>query len=344
MPEQFDPHTLDLTLFAPASAEVEQVRLRAEQQAEAIPITPVDLNEKGERYAVVGGNVSQLSEQGWKVVRTEAFKSWFGDWEHIPIEKFRTTQGSVYTYDDAGKTTRFKTATGEQHDAQDVTVFAGMPLDEQQDFLAVLYRDETKERPDGKKLSVRLGEKLPDGTGRVINSRDNISNPDALAIAILNGKNPDGTFTKENVEQARRVTLQPAVGLNAFDTRKFLDTDGQWKRELHLGNRVTEIKYADSDVSKTLEKGEPRLFDDPRSPGARCFIKSVNPLLIDRTHFQLWAEQFGKEAGRREAMMTMLQEAGHDGIFVDGKPLIDSVSGKMLFEDSQILVMNEGQQ
>lgn len=337
MPEQLTTHATDPTLLAPNPTGLEQVRLEIEQQAETIQITPVDLTEKGERYAVVGGNVSQLPEQAWKMVRTEAFKEWYGDWEHIAVEKFRTAQGSVYEYDETGRTTRFKTATGEQHETQDVAVFADMSLDEQQDFLAVLYGDESKPRPDGKKLSVRLGEKLPDGRGKVINSRDDIGNPNALAIAILNGRNQDGTFTKDNVEQARRVTLQPAVGLNAFDTRKFKDVDGQWKRELHLGNRVNEIKYADSDTSKTLEKGEPKLFDDPRDPGKKCFIKSVNPYRIDRASFKQWAEQFGKSEGRREAMLSVLREAGYDGIFVDDKPLMDSVSGKLMFEDEQIL-------
>jgi activator of 2-hydroxyglutaryl-CoA dehydratase len=137
---------------------LEQVRFEVEQQAASIQITPVDLTEKGERYAVIGGNVSQLPEKAFKMVRTEASKEWYGDWEHIPVEKFRTAQGSIYTYDETDRTTRFKTATGEQHETQDVTVFAGNSLDEQQDFLTVLYRDESKARPDEKKLSVHLGE------------------------------------------------------------------------------------------------------------------------------------------------------------------------------------------
>ncbi len=340
MPEQLSTsNSLDPTLFAPSPVQtsLESVRFNAEQQAEAVQVRPVDLNENGERYAVVGGNASQLPEQAWKMVRTGVFKEWFGDWEHIPVEQFKTAQGSVYTYDETGRTARFKTATDEQHDTQGVTVFGAMSLDEQQDFLAVLYGDETKPRPDGKKLSVRLGEKLPDGRGKVVNARTEINDPEALAIVILNGRNPDGTFTKANVEQVKRTSLQPAVGLNTFDTRKFQDSDGQWKRELHLGNRVTEIKYAASDASKTLEKGEPRLYDDPREPSAKCFIKAANPYLIDRESFGPWAEQFGKDEGRREAMVTALHEAGYDGIFVDGKPLMDSVSGKLLFDDEQIM-------
>ena len=76
---------------------------------------------------------------------------------------------------------------------------------------------------------------MPDGRGKVIHFRDEISNPNALAIAILNVHNQDGSFTRDNVEQARKVTMQPTVGQNIFDTRKFKDFDGQWKRELHLG-------------------------------------------------------------------------------------------------------------
>jgi hypothetical protein len=340
MSEQLSPsNSLDTMSFAPSPVQIslEIVRLNAEQQAETVQVRPEDLNENGDRYAVVGGNTSQLPERAWKMVRTDAFKEWFGDWEHIPIEQFKTSQGSIYTYDETGRTTRFKTATGEQDHTQDVTVFGAMSLDEQQDFLTVLYGDEAKPRPDGKKFSVRLGEKLPSGRGKVVNARTEIDDPEALAIAILNGRNPDGTFTKANVEQVKRVSLQPAVGLNTFDTRKFQNSDGQWRRELHLGNRVTEIKYADSEVSKTLEKGEPKLYDDPRDPGAKCFIKATNPYLIDKDRFSLWAEQFGKDEGRREAMMTVLREAGYEGIFVDNKPLRDSVSGKLVFEDEQIM-------
>jgi len=86
-----------------------------------------------------------------------------------------------------------------------------------------------------------------------------------------------------------------------------------------------------------LEKREPKLFEDPRNPGSKCFIKSVNPYCIDRESFRLWAEQFGNCEGRREAMLAVLREAGYDNIFVDDKPLIDSVSSKLMFEDEQIL-------
>ena len=52
------------------------------------------------------------------------------------VKSFKTAKGSVYTYDKDRKTTRFKTATGEQEPRQDITVFVDLTPDEEQEVLS----------------------------------------------------------------------------------------------------------------------------------------------------------------------------------------------------------------
>lgn len=49
--------------------------------AEIIPVRPEDRDTHGNLLVVPGGPVSNLNEQDWKIVRTEHFKEWFGDWQ-----------------------------------------------------------------------------------------------------------------------------------------------------------------------------------------------------------------------------------------------------------------------
>jgi len=48
------------------------------EQSNLIEIKPEDRNAKGKLLVSPEGSVSKLDEQGWKMVRTEAFKQWFG--------------------------------------------------------------------------------------------------------------------------------------------------------------------------------------------------------------------------------------------------------------------------
>jgi hypothetical protein len=58
----------------------DDVMLSATKEAEGITLT---YNDKGQHLAP-NGKPSNLTEQQAKIVRTEAFKSWFGDWENDP--------------------------------------------------------------------------------------------------------------------------------------------------------------------------------------------------------------------------------------------------------------------
>jgi hypothetical protein len=316
-----------LTQGTKKTIDVEEIS----KQSQEIQVRPTDLNEHGHRYAVVGGKPSQLPEHLWKNVRTDEFKAWFGDWEHIPVARFKTAKGSIYNYDSEGRTSRFKSATNEQHDPQDVTVFADLDIEEAQDFM-LAYR--TQQELAGKRIKLYVTEKLPDGTGKIIRNRTDIEDEERLTLAVING-NQNGRFSPENVVMVKRATLQPAVGLNTFDTRHFQE-NGETLTERHLGNKVVALDYEKSPISKTLRQGEPQLFPDPREPGKVCFIKSANPYRIDAATFSDWVKQFGDGEGRRDAIMNALSEKGYDGLFVDGAPSVDKVSGKPLFDDDQI--------
>lgn len=309
------------------------------QQAKDVPVTPADINDRGERFAVSGGYKSNLSEEHWKMARTPAFKKWFGDWEHIPVEKVRTSQGSEYTYDKDGKTSRYKTATGEQQATQDLAVFLHMDVQEEQDFLEA-YRTEGGLKIDGKRVKVYVVEKTGDSGGRIIRNKEDVQDEKKLGVAVLNGRDGD-SFVAANVVQIKRASMQPAVGLNVYDTRHYMEGDDQ-VTERHLGNKVDGLQYARSETSQMLANGEPRLFQDPSKPEdpiAKCFIKSLNPYRIDKASFESWlqAANATDPARKREVVMEVLKREGYDGLILDGQPALDSVTGKPYFEEGQIL-------
>lgn len=302
-------------------SQLERVRLDAEMQAQFIEIAPLDLNERGERYAVAGGAPSGLPEHLWKLVRTDAFKQWYGDWQHAPVEQFQTAHGSVYTYDSEGCTTRYKTATGEQHATQDITVFVDLSASEEQVFLAAYRR--AGFMLDGERVRVYVTEILDTGAGKIVRSRGEVTNPERLMLTILTDK--------KRAVRVKRASLQPAEGLITFDTRHFVE-EGVTYTERHLGNEVVKIDYRQSAVSQMLKNGEPLLLRDPRSTDERdyCFVRTVNPLKMDRQSYDQWSVQFGIGDDRIARIREALWQDGFDGLFIDGQPA-------PVFSDEQML-------
>lgn len=144
------------------------------------------------------------------------------------IDSFETAKGSIYDYNEGGQTTRYKTATGEKMATQDLTVFAPLSLQQEQDLL-VAYRTKNPTQ----ETKVYVVERQPDDTATIVRSVDQVRNPGMLYLAISR----DGKIA-ENVP----ATLFPKVGFNVFDTRHFKQ-DGTWMTERHLGNKVTKINY-----------------------------------------------------------------------------------------------------
>jgi hypothetical protein len=140
---------------------------------------------------------------------------------------FRTAQGSVYRYDDEGKTTRYKTASGEKKERQDITVFVPLTLEEEQDYLEA-YNPALQ----GKK-KVYVLERQPDDSAKIVRDVAQVTNPESVYLGIVE----NGQIVKTN-----HASLEPIVGSSVFDTKQFKQA-GQTFTERHLGNKVTEIAY-----------------------------------------------------------------------------------------------------
>jgi hypothetical protein len=151
------------------------------------------------------------------------------------VSSFETAKGSVYTYDENGKTTRFKPRAidrGEnpQNERQDITVFVQLTPEAQRKYLDVIHAHADD---PAKKRKVYVVEKQPDGTPRILRDIAQITNPDEVYLtAMRNGL----------VIGATKASIQPEVGAHVFDTRQYED-DGKTYTERHLGNKVVKINY-----------------------------------------------------------------------------------------------------
>ncbi len=61
------------------SIPVKSLEAQILEQSSAIEVDQADRNGDGQLLVFPGGPVSKLSEQEWKIIRTEAFKKWFGE-------------------------------------------------------------------------------------------------------------------------------------------------------------------------------------------------------------------------------------------------------------------------
>jgi hypothetical protein len=140
---------------------------------------------------------------------------------------FKTSKGSVYTYDEDGKTTRYKTATGERNDRQDLTIFADLSPEENENYLLAFHS------PD-RNYKVAALELQDDMRPRRLTDVAQVENRDRIYLSVLYGS---------KTLQAKKAELQPSSGANVFDTRQFIDENGQLMTERHIGHKVTDITY-----------------------------------------------------------------------------------------------------
>jgi len=85
--------------------DVGEVFTVAKKEASQIIIKPEDRNSEGKLLVVPGGPESNLSEEHWKIVRTESFKKWFGDSDirdenGEPALVYHTTSESLDRFND----------------------------------------------------------------------------------------------------------------------------------------------------------------------------------------------------------------------------------------------------
>lgn len=157
---------------------------------------------------------------------------------------FTTAKGSVYTYLPDGRTQRFKEATGESLDPQDVCVFLP-PYEE-------IYAEAKKRFPEifaevdnhilFKQLILDyqnrdgLTIRVTDSKGNEITTNDQLTNVGEVYMYFIDKNNSKNNFYLP-------VSKEPKIGYNTFDTRIYKE-DGQTKKERHLGNKVVDIKYS----------------------------------------------------------------------------------------------------
>jgi len=148
------------------------------------------------------------------------------------VKTFKTAQGSIYTYDQDGKTTRFKTATGEQQKRQDITVFANLTPDEEQEVLHAYQHVDDKY----KNSKVYIVERQKGNVPKFLFDIKDIKDPNEICLVVILDKNT-GAYSL-----VKKASVTPTVGSNAFDMRQW-NEDGQTLRERHLGNKVVDIQY-----------------------------------------------------------------------------------------------------
>jgi hypothetical protein len=161
------------------------------------------------------------------------------------VEKFETSRGSVYTFLDDGRVSRFKTKTNEQMDPQDIIVF--IPdfdflkeiLDS--DILSKIGRDEEEvsetilayiHGQQGDKHVYIVNEK-----GEFVKNQEDLQKAQKLALVLLDQK--DGEIHRY---AAMPVSRRPRIGFSTFDMSFYKNDKGEERVRRHLGNTVTKIK------------------------------------------------------------------------------------------------------
>ena len=156
-----------------------------------------------------------------------------------------TARGSQYIYLDDGRTQRFKKATGELHEPQDILVFIP-PWNKVASSLKSLYphifgRVENHSMFEQVILQYVHGQNkslyVVDKDGRRIDASKDIKDGEYIALAFVD-KDKDS-----KVDFFVPVSNNPQIGWNTFDARKYVDAEGRNMRERHIGNTVVAIDY-----------------------------------------------------------------------------------------------------
>ena len=147
--------------------------------------------------------------------------------ERLAGHSFTTEKGSVYTYDESGRTSRFKIKTGEHLEPQDITVFSDLNDEENRIILDAIFG----ENPEAKK-KVYVVETAGEANAKIIRNISDVTDPRNLFLVTYdkNGK----------ILMAKKATLKPTLGYTVFDTKHF-QKDGEGKTERHLGHKVIKI-------------------------------------------------------------------------------------------------------
>lgn len=156
----------------------------------------------------------------------------------------KTAQGSVYTYLEDGRTQRYKETTGELKEPQDILVF--IPpweklAEKAKELYPVIFKNIHNEADFNDTLLPYVKHKgqairPTDKNGKEILSLDELEEDEEVFLHFVDQDDAGHNFFLP-------VSKEPAVGYNTFDTRKYVDEDGNAMREGHIGNKVIDIEY-----------------------------------------------------------------------------------------------------
>ena len=161
----------------------------------------------------------------------------------LPIS-FMTQKGSVYTYQEDGRVTRFKAVEAKHYPEQDVTIFVTLSDEDFSQYSDTAY----KHLPGNnglareyleyiKNRSIYIFQRLPDGGGEIVDSLDDIHDPAALNIGIIDGDPADGG----ELVLLHEASLYPTLGARVIELSHH-DVGNGLERFYHLGHEVASVQ------------------------------------------------------------------------------------------------------
>lgn len=161
------------------------------------------------------------------------------------VETFETSRGSVYTFLDDGRVSRFKTKTNEQMEPQDIIVFVP-----DFDFLKDMMKPEilSKLGASDEEVSETILQYVHsplkdrhvyiiDENGKFVKNQEDLYKAKKAFIALLHEQ--DG---KVSTYAGLPVSRRPRIGFSTFDMSFYKNDKGEERIRRHLGNSVTKIK------------------------------------------------------------------------------------------------------
>lgn len=157
--------------------------------------------------------------------------------EDFPVKWFKTEKDSIYTYDNNGKTSRFKTAEGKQYEQQNVTAFVDLNPKETEEFLDDMNIEN---------IGVYVVEELPNGDPHIIKDIAEVQDPEKIYLASLN-------IDKKRWVRKKKASLKPIIGYTPFDTRMY-EKDGKLAVDVHLGHKIVEIETTQEEIAEPTDE------------------------------------------------------------------------------------------
>ena len=164
--------------------------------------------------------------------------------ESLKPRRIETAKGSVYSYLEDGRTQRFKKATNEMCEPQDLIVFVP-PWKYIGEKISQTYADRSLGIENEAIFIETLLEyaqksdktiRIVDEAGKELLTNEDVQHSKQPFMALINKAEEGKPFYVP-------VGKRPAMGWLTFDIRKYTDADGTLMREKHLGNAVAKVEY-----------------------------------------------------------------------------------------------------